>query len=260
MPIPLPDDEVVAAPLWKPLTPNQRRVLGVMIEKAKTTPAAYPITINAIVVGANQKNNRDPVTNLEDIDVERCIEELAELKVVTESPLPSRAVKYMHHAYQWFKVDRAELAVMTELLLRGEQTLGDLRARAARMEPIDDVTALKAIVDRLLARGLMIELTPPGRGQIVSHNLYREPELAALRARHGGRASSAAHDEQGRDHPAGAERVSGEDRHATPTALAGATAEQWAQLASEVAELRAEVARLRDQVANLEAKSAESAG
>lgn len=253
-----PEDEAVPAPLWKPLTPNQRRVLGVMIEKAKTTPAAYPMTINAIVVGANQKNNREPVTNLEDIDVERCIEELGELKVVTESTLASRAVKYLHHAYQWLKVDRAELAVMTELLLRGEQTLGDLRARAARMEPVDDVVALKAIVDRLLARGLMIELTPPGRGQIVSHNLYREPELAALRARYSGHAAPALRDESPPPYLAGANPEREARWHPSASAT-GATLEQFAALAAEVAGLREEVARLREQVATLETRLGESA-
>ena len=258
MSTPSSEDDVVPAALWKPLTPNQRRVLGVMIEKAKTTPAAYPMTINAIVVGSNQKNNREPVTNLEDIDVERCIEELGELKVVTESPMASRAVKYLHHAYQWLKVDRAELAVMTELLLRGEQTLGDLRARAARMEPIDDVVALKAIVDRLLARGLMIELTPPGRGQIVSHNLYREPELASLRARYSGHAASTLRDESSPPHLAGADPEP-EARWQAAASATGATPEQFAKLAAEVVALREEVARLREQVATLETRIGESA-
>ena len=63
---------------WRPLDARQRRVLGVLIEKAKTTPAAYPISVNAIVTGCNQKNNRDPITTLDDIDVGNALVELAD--------------------------------------------------------------------------------------------------------------------------------------------------------------------------------------
>ena len=170
------------APAWKPLDARQRRVLGVLIEKAKTTPAAYPMTVNAIVTGCNQKNNRDPVTAYDDFGVEKALDELRTLGAVSEIDWLGRAAKYKHHAYEWLGVSKAELAVLAELMLRGAQALGELRARAARMEPIADLAALKPIVDALLERGLMIALTPPGRGQIVSHGLYPAEELAALRA------------------------------------------------------------------------------
>src|SRR5439155_10445391 len=171
-------------PTWKPLSPEQRRVLGVLIEKAKTTPATYPMTINAIVLGCNQKNNRDPLMALDSFDVERTVEELRALGVVVEATESTRSAKFRHRGYEWLGVQRAELAVMAELLLRGTQTLGDLRSRAARMEPIADLAALKPIVEGLVKRGLMIELTGPGRGQIVTHNLHAEPELAELRSRY----------------------------------------------------------------------------
>jgi uncharacterized protein YceH (UPF0502 family) len=214
-------------PRWVPLTPLQRRVFGVMIEKAKTTPANYPMTVNAILVGCNQKNNREPVMALESNDVEITLNELEALGAVSEAPIVSRAVKYRHHAYQWLGVDRAELAVMTELLLRGEQTLGELRGRAARMEPIADLAALEPIVRALLERGLMIALTGPGRGQIVSHNLYKEPEIVALKDRFAGHAVHAAPDSE------------------------GAPARQTAP----APELRDEVARLREQVRELQSRS-----
>src|SRR4029077_250455 len=99
-------------PSWKPLSPEQRRVLGVLIEKAKTTPAAYPMTVNAIVVGCNQKNNREPLMAGEADDVERILEELRVLGVVTEAPEATRAAKFRHRAYEWLGVERAELAVM----------------------------------------------------------------------------------------------------------------------------------------------------
>jgi uncharacterized protein YceH (UPF0502 family) len=159
-------------------------LLGVLIEKAKTVPAAYPMTVNAIVTGCNQKSNRDPAMSLSDDDVERVLQELQDLGVVTEAYESTRTAKFRHRAYDWLGVSRAELAVLTELLLRGEQTLGDLRARAARMEPIEDLAALEPLVKALLGRGLMIELTPSGRGQVVSHNLYKQPELVALRAKY----------------------------------------------------------------------------
>src|ERR1041385_6575153 len=181
-----PTPAAATAPKWKPLDPNQRRVLGVMVEKAKTTPAAYPMTVNAIVTGCNQKNNRDPLTAFDDVDVERALDQLRTLGAVSEVDWVGRVSKYKHHAYEWLGVDKPEIAVMTELLLRGAQPLGDLRARAARMESIDELTAPKPIVDSLLAKNLMIEITPAGRGQVVSHNLYLAPEKAALLAGHAG--------------------------------------------------------------------------
>ena len=227
-----PSDIPRAAPSWKPLDARQRRVLGVLIEKAKTTPAGYPMSVLAIVTGCNQKNNRDPLTAYDDADVEEALRQLCALGAVSEIDWLGRVPKYKHHAYEWLGVSRLESAVMTELLLRGAQALGDLRGRAARMEPIADLAALKPIVDALLERGLMVELTPAGRGQVVSHKLYPAQELAELRSRCAGDDAraipSVGHDAQ--SHPAGS--------------LAG--------LAAEVAELRAEVTRLREAVRALE--------
>src|SRR5262245_6110188 len=180
---------------WQPLSLRQRRVLGVLIEKAKTTRDAYPMTINGLVAGCNQKNNREPVINLSPDDVEQVLEELRGMGAVTEVQGSGRVAKYRHHAYEWLGVEKTELAVMTELLLRGEQTLGELRGRAARMEPIADLTALKPVVDSLVQKGLMIELTSPGRGQVVSHALYKERELTEIKARFAGQVSTRSADE-----------------------------------------------------------------
>jgi uncharacterized protein YceH (UPF0502 family) len=217
-------------------------VLGVLIEKAKTTPAGYPMSVNSIVTGCNQKNNRDPITAYDDIDVEKALDQLRTLGVVTEVDWMGRVSKYKHGAYEWFAVNRAELAVLTELLLRGAQQAGELRARAARMEAIPDLAALKPIVDSLLARGLMIELTPAGRGQVLTHGLYLPEELAGVRA--AGSASA-------RDTPA---HDTGAVEGAAQVAVARATRspEDIAALAREVAELRAEVAGLGERVRELE--------
>jgi uncharacterized protein len=243
-----PSDTPRAAPSWRPLDARQRRVLGVLIEKAKTTPAGYPMSVNAILVGCNQKNNRDPLTAYDDADVEEALRQLCALRAASELDWLGRVPKFKHHAYEWLGVSRPESAVMTELLLRGAQALGELRARAARMEPIADLAALEPIVDALVGRGLMVELTPAGRGQIVSHNLYPAQELAELKARFAG---AGAHDSTPSD-PAATP-----PRHAAPSlardeAMPGAPASTLAELAAEVAELRAELTRLREAVRELE--------
>jgi uncharacterized protein YceH (UPF0502 family) len=177
---------------WRPLDATQRRVLGVLIEKAKTTPAGYPMSVNAVVAGCNQKNNRDPLVAYDDFDVEKALSELQTLGVVKEIDWVGRVPKYKHLAYEWLGVRPVELAVLGELLLRGPQTLGDLRGRASRMEPIEDLSALKPIVESLIDRKLIIELTPPGRGQLVTHNLYPASERPEARPQTGSPRPSAA--------------------------------------------------------------------
>jgi uncharacterized protein len=223
---------------WSPLAPEQRRVLGVLIEKAKTTPAGYPMSVNAIVAGCNQKNNRDPIVAYDDFDVEKTLTELQELGLVKEIDWVGRVPKYKHLAYEWLGVNPVELAVLGELLLRGPQTMGDLRGRASRMEPIADLGALKPIVDGLVERRLMLELTPPGRGQLVTHGLYPEGELATLRTREGA--------------PATREAAAAGDRPA-PAAPSPAM-----DLRAEVAALREELERLAARIERLESGSNET--
>src|SRR5258706_5867388 len=100
---------------WQPLSLRQRRVLGVLIEKAKTTPDVYPMTINGLVAGCNQKSNREPQMNLSADDVEQVLEELRGMGAVTEVQGSGRGAKYRHHAYEWLGVGRTELAAMTGL-------------------------------------------------------------------------------------------------------------------------------------------------
>jgi len=231
---------------WQPLSSRQRRVFGVLVEKAKTTPDVYPMTINGLVAGCNQKSNREPLMNMSPEDVEQTLEELRAIGAVTEVQGSGRVAKYRHHAYEWLGVEKTELAVMTELLLRGEQTLGELRGRAARMEPIADLAALKPVVDSLVKKGLMVELTAAGRGQIISHNLYKERELTEIKAQFANYVP-----------PAGSADESDRSaalRQAPAARPAGVTADEFAELSVEVAELRAEVARLRELVQNLESK------
>jgi hypothetical protein len=246
---------------WQPLNSRQRRVLGVLIEKAKTTPDAYPMTLNAIVVGCNQKSNREPVMELSADDVELVLEELRALGAVTEVQGQGRVAKYRHHAYEWLGIEGLESAVMTELLLRGEQTLGELRGRAARMGAIADLAGLKPIVESLLKKGLMIELTPPGRGQLVTHNIYKERELEELKRQFAGHVAAgddtdAAASEVAGASPAGgrAAAVSPAMKHipASPAAAPQVTRDMFSELELEVAQLRTEVVRLRERLRQME--------
>jgi uncharacterized protein YceH (UPF0502 family) len=152
-------------------------VLGVLIEKAKTTPENYPLSLNSLRAGCNQKNNRAPLMQLEEDQVEEALETLRKAGAVAQIQGGGRVDKYRHLAYEWLGVEKVELAVMAELLLRGTQTVGELRGRAARMEPIKDLGELQPTLDALQAKGLVVYLSPPGRGSLVTHALYLEREL-----------------------------------------------------------------------------------
>lgn len=174
-----------AGPKWRTLERIERRVAGVLVEKAKTTPDNYPLSTNALVNGCNQKNNRYPQMVLDEEQVTDALDSLRKSGAVALIQGDGRVEKYRHLLYDWLGVDKFEMAVMAELLLRGAQTLGELRGRAARMEPIKGIAELGPIVESLRAKGLLIFLTSPGRGGVVTHNLYQPQELAKVRAEHG---------------------------------------------------------------------------
>ncbi|MEX2356895.1 MAG: DUF480 domain-containing protein, partial [Pirellulaceae bacterium] len=127
------DEQQAEQAAWRPLKENQRRVVGVLVEKAKTTPDAYPMTLNGLTTGCNQKSNRDPQMKLETFEVEDALEQLREMGAVAEVHGDGRVVKFRHYMKDWLGCEGDELAVMAELLLRGPQTVGELRGRAARM-------------------------------------------------------------------------------------------------------------------------------
>jgi uncharacterized protein YceH (UPF0502 family) len=177
----LATNAATAPPEWKPLTAKQRRVLGTLMEKSKTTPDAYPMTFAGLCTGCNQKSNRAPISNYSTEQVETIVDEMRSLGALTIVQGLGRVTKVRHYAYNWLGISKVEAAIMTELLLRGEQTLGELRTRASRMEPINDLQHLNELFQELKRRNLVVELSPPGRGQIVSHNLYPEWELEQVR-------------------------------------------------------------------------------
>src|SRR5437764_10015321 len=118
----------VAGP-WPVLDPKARRVLGVLVEKAKTTPDAYPLSLNALVTGCNRKSNREPLTNFSDAEVEDALAGLQNRQLVGKV-IGGRVERWRHFLYESWHVNKVELAVLTELLLRGPQTEGEVRARA----------------------------------------------------------------------------------------------------------------------------------
>jgi uncharacterized protein YceH (UPF0502 family) len=221
-----------SAPSWVPLAPRERRVLGVLVEKAKTTPEYYPLSLAAIVTGCNQKSNRDPVTNYDQDDVEETLHGLRKKGAVILVEGSGRVQRWKHTLYDWLKVNKVELAVMAELLLRGPQTEGELRARASRMEPLADLPALQAILDALAPRGLVKHLSPPGqkRGVYVAHGLYPADEFEKVRTSF-------------------STRVAGEDE--APARLSTARVDLAAApvvpaWTAEISALRAEVEQLRE--------------
>lgn len=173
-----------------PLSAAARRVLGVLVEKAKTTPDNYPLTLNAIITGSNQKSNRAPKMEIDEDDALSAMDELRGVGAAREVQGSGRVIKYRHSAYEWLEVDGPGAAVMTELLLRGPQTIGEIRTRASRMHQFDDLQAAQAVVDTLTEKGLVEAITPPGRGQMFAHTLYPPQERQYLEARIEKQASS----------------------------------------------------------------------
>src|SRR5262249_53892814 len=120
------------AAAWPALSMTQRRILGVMVEKAKTTPDVYPMSVNSLMTGSNQKSNRDPIMRLSEEDVETTLLDLAPKGYVTRIQ-GGRVERWRHNLYDLWSVNKVELAILAELLLRGPQTEGELRQRASRM-------------------------------------------------------------------------------------------------------------------------------
>ncbi len=249
---------------WQVLNSLERRVLGVLAEKAKTTPDIYPMSLNAICTGCNQKSNRAPLMEVQPEDVEEALTRLRELGAVGLVEGYGRVQKYRHYLYDWLGVDKAELAVMTELLLRGDQTVGELRGRAARMEPIADLAALRPVVDALKSKGLILSLTPEGRGHVVTHALYKPRELEGLQAKYHGYVPNdgpVEHEPATVDRPrATAISTPATPAMPTPAATSGISAnaleslrQEFIGLRQQVSELQREVEELRD----LQARSAE---
>jgi uncharacterized protein YceH (UPF0502 family) len=132
------------------LTPDECRALGALVEKALTTPAQYPLTLNALVSACSQKSNRDPVVDYDEDRALAAIDGLRRKGLVREAMLSgSRVTKYRQIAREALEVATPELVILTELMLRGPQTVGELRARASRMHAFDSTDAVDAALKTL---------------------------------------------------------------------------------------------------------------
>ena len=125
-------------------------MLGALIEKELTTPDYYPLTPNALVAACNQKNNRDPLMQLNEADIVAATDSLREKKLVWLVTLAgNRVAKYRHAFLDVYHVPDASVALLAELLLRGPQTVAELRTRGERMQPYADVAAVEALLQEL---------------------------------------------------------------------------------------------------------------
>jgi hypothetical protein len=154
------------------LTPEEVRVLGALIEKQRTTPDQYPLSLNAIRLACNQSTNRDPIVEFDEATIREALERLSRRRWTRlASGAGSRATKYRHLLDEALGLDVAEISVLTVLMLRGPQTPGELRARTERLHRFDGGDELRETIERLAARGA-------GRG----HRAPAGPEGGALRA------------------------------------------------------------------------------
>ncbi|HVW69812.1 MAG TPA: DUF480 domain-containing protein [Steroidobacteraceae bacterium] len=220
------------------LTPVEARVIGCLIEKQITTPDQYPLSLNALVNACNQKSNRDPVLELEERIVQQTLDELGRKHFVVEkSGFGSRVPKYQHRfcntEYGTLKLDPQELAIVCELLLRGPQTPGELRSRAARMAPFSDVSEIEAALTRLSERA---------DGPFVTR-LAREPGRRESRYAHLFGGEVLASQEEGTQ--------AGEAR---PSALTPETAFPDMRQEQRLARLEEEVRALRSELSDLRAR------
>ncbi len=152
-----------------------RRVLGVLMEKEMSQPDYYPMTLNAVVAACNQKQNRDSVMNLDEVAIEAALASLQEVGLLT-AMFPAqggRAKRHRHEAEKVFEWQKAERAVMAELLLRGPQTVGELRTRCQRFVQFADLEAVAQVLDELNRRD------PP-----MAQAMPREPGRSAIRYQH----------------------------------------------------------------------------
>ena len=148
------------------LKPDECRVLGVLIEKAQTTQAQYPLSLNALATGCSQKNNRNPVAEYSEERALDAIDGLRAKKLAAELMLSgSRVSKFKHSGREGLQVDTAQLVLLAELMLRGPQSLGELRQNASRMHPLESLEAVQSALRQLMDRPepLARELPPsPG--------------------------------------------------------------------------------------------------
>ncbi len=135
--------------MYQQLSPVEIRILGALVEKELATPEYYPLSLNALINACNQKSNRDPVMVLTEEEVARGIEDLRRQQLVYRSAEGVRTQRYCHHLEKTLHLERSELAVLAILLLRGPQTIGEIRTRCERMHAFADLAEVEAVMNTL---------------------------------------------------------------------------------------------------------------
>jgi uncharacterized protein len=170
------------------LTQVEARILACLMEKQRTTPEQYPLTLNALVSACNQKSSRHPVMQLEPGEVGHTVNRLRDRGLI-HAALASRTERYDHKMVGTYRFSREEQAVLTVLMLRGPQTLGELRTNSGRMAEFADLgavsEALRGLMERSPALAMELPRAPGRREERYLHLLCGAPgpeELAALAA------------------------------------------------------------------------------
>ena len=212
------------------LSVAEARVLGVLIEKQRTVPDTYPLTLNALVAGCNQKSSREPVLALGDTEVQQALDDLKARSMAMETS-GGRVMRYAHNAERALALPSQSVAILAALLLRGPQTAGELRIGTERMHRFADISAVEAFLNELAERqaGALVAELPraPGMRETRWMQLLTGPAPAP---------------------------TAGDARMAAPGAPGDASLHAQGAGRDEVGLLRGEVATLRDEVAALRAE------
>jgi uncharacterized protein len=165
------------------LDPAEVRVLGSLLEKEITTPEYYPLSLNALLNACNQKSNRDPMVHFDEATVERVLYGLRDKGLLLNiTGAGSRVPKYGHRLSEKLNLGRRELAILCELMVRGPQTLGELRTRAERMHHFDDIAEVESVLDRLPELITRLPRRPGEKEARFAHLLSGPPEAGAPEA------------------------------------------------------------------------------
>ncbi len=157
----------------------ETRVLGTLAEKQRTVPDTYPLTLNALVAGCNQKTSRDPVLQATEAEVRAALDSLKRANLVMESS-GGRVARYAHNLERVLQVPSQSSALLAALMLRGPQTAGELRIACERLHPFADISAVEGFLNELAARpagALVVELArlPGARENRWAHLLSGAP-------------------------------------------------------------------------------------
>jgi uncharacterized protein YceH (UPF0502 family) len=230
------------------LDPVQLRVLGSLVEKEITTPENYPLSLNALVNACNQRSSRDPVLDLTEDQVRQALHTLEDLALVTPVR-DSRVPKYEHRIRTVLNLRRDETAVLCLLMLRGPQTPGELRSRADRLYPFDDLAAVQSTLERLAARS-------PNESVSEASGEATVPLTTILPRQPGSREARYAHllsDPPNLGAPAASSEARPSASH--PVSHDPTTTERLARMEEEIASLTAALQELRARIELLEPNS-----